>query len=51
MAKKVTSKRVAKVASKVLRSKKQDKKSRVVAASALSQREKGKKLKKVKRRR
>ena len=42
MARKVTSKRVAKIASKVLRSKRQDKKSKVAAASALSQREKGK---------
>lgn len=39
MVKKVTSKRVAKIASKVLRSKRQDKKSKIVAASALSQRE------------
>jgi len=46
MAKKVTSKRVAKIASKVLKSKKQDKKSKIVAGSALSQREKEKKLRK-----
>jgi hypothetical protein len=42
VAKKVTSKRVAKIASKVLRSKRQDKKSKIAAASALSQREKSK---------
>lgn len=46
MAKKVTSKRVATVASKVLRNKRQDKKSKIAAASALSQREKGKRRKK-----
>lgn len=38
--KKVTSARVARVASRVLRSSRQDKSSRVVAGSALSQREK-----------
>lgn len=41
--KKVTSIRVARVASKVLRDKKQDKPSKTAAASALSQREKSKK--------
>jgi hypothetical protein len=41
MAKKRTSKRVAKIASKVLRDKRQDKPSKSTAASALSQREKG----------
>ena len=40
MAKKVTSKRVARIASKVLRNKRQDRKSKTAAASALSQREK-----------
>lgn len=45
--KKVTSKRVARIASSVMRNKKQDKKSKIAAASALSQREKqsGKKYK------
>lgn len=47
MAKKVTSKRVAKIASKVLRSKRQNKKAKITAGSALSQREK--KYKKLKR--
>lgn len=42
MAKKATSKRVAKIASNVLRNKRQDKKSKIAAASALSQREKSK---------
>ena len=51
MARKVTSRRVAKVASNVLRNKKQDKKSEVVAASALSQREKTRKRGKRKSRR
>lgn len=40
MAKKVTSKKVARIASRVLRSKRQDKPSKTAAASALSQREK-----------
>lgn len=40
MARKRTSKRVARIASKVLRSRRQDKKSKIAAASALSQREK-----------
>lgn len=40
MAKKVTSKRVAKISSKVLRDKRTSKKSKSAAASALSQREK-----------
>lgn len=40
MAKKVTSKRVARVASKVLRDKKSGKRSKTTAGSALSQREK-----------
>ena len=40
MAKKVTSKRVAKIASKVLRDKRASKKVKAPAASALSQREK-----------
>ena len=43
MAKKVTSKRVAKIASKVLRDKRTSKKSKSTAGSALSQREKKKK--------
>lgn len=43
--KKITSKRVAKIASKVLRDKRQDKKSKTSAASALSQREKAKREK------
>lgn len=43
MAKKVTSKRAARAASKVLRNKKQDRPSKTAAASALSQREKRKK--------
>lgn len=42
MAKKVTSPRVARAASKVLRSGKTGKASKTAAASALSQREKGK---------
>lgn len=42
MAKKKTNKGVAKVASKVLRDKRQDKASKTTAASALSQREKSK---------
>jgi hypothetical protein len=46
MARKVTSKRVATVASKVLRNKRRDKKSKIVAASALSQREKSKRKRK-----
>ena len=46
MARKVTSKRVARIASNVLRNKRQDKKSRIAAASALSQREKRKKSRK-----
>lgn len=45
MAKKVTSVRVAKAASKVLRSRSTGKNSKTVAGSALSQREKGKKRK------
>lgn len=43
MAKKVTSKRVAKIASKVLRDKRTSKKSKSTAGSALSQREKKRK--------
>jgi hypothetical protein len=43
MAKKVTSKRVAKKASKVLRDKRTSKNSKSAAGSALSQREKKKK--------
>ncbi|MEK7186256.1 MAG: hypothetical protein AAB675_02750 [Patescibacteria group bacterium] len=43
---KVTSARVAKVASRVLKSKSQDKASRITAASALSQREKSRRKKK-----
>lgn len=46
MAKKTTSKRVARIASKVLRDRRQDKKSKIAAASALSQREKAKKRRK-----
>ncbi len=42
MAKKVTSKRVAKKASSLLRNKRTTRKTKSVAASALSQREKGK---------
>ena len=42
MSKKQASKRVAKVASKVLRDKRQDKASKTTAGSALSQREKSK---------
>lgn len=45
MAKKVTSPRAAKAASKVLRSKSTGKASKTAAGSALSQREKGKKRK------
>jgi hypothetical protein len=45
MAKKVTSRRVAKVASKQLRSKKTNKPAKTTAASALSQREKSRKKK------
>jgi len=50
MARKKTSKRVAKIGSKVLRDKKQDKPSKSAAASALSQREKGKRSIRKKRR-
>jgi len=46
MAKKVTSKRVAKKASKVLRDKRTGKNSKSAAGSALSQREKKRKRKK-----
>ena len=46
MAKKVTSKRAASAASKVLRSKRTGKASKTAAGSALSQREKPKKRKK-----
>ncbi|MFH1769177.1 MAG: hypothetical protein ABH833_00735 [Parcubacteria group bacterium] len=42
MAKKVTSRRVAKVASKVLKDKRYGRKSKTTAGSALSQREKKK---------
>jgi len=45
MAKKVTSKRVAKIASKVLRDKRMGRKSKSTAGSALSQREKVKRRK------
>jgi hypothetical protein len=45
MAKKVTSKRVASKASKILRDKRTGKKSKSVAGSALSQREKPKRKK------
>ncbi len=45
MAKKKTSLRVAKIASKQLKSKKTSKPAKITAASALSQREKGKKKK------
>ena len=45
MAKKVTSKRVAKISSKVLKDKRTSKKSKAAAGSALSQREKNKKKK------
>lgn len=45
MPKKKTSKKVAKVASKVLRDKSQDKASKTTAGSALSQREKSKRRK------
>lgn len=48
---KVTSKRVAKIASGVLKNRKQDKKSKIVAGSALSQREKSKVRKTHKRKR
>jgi len=43
MAKKVTSKRVAKIASRQLRSNRSTRKVRIVAGSALSQREKKRK--------
>ena len=46
--KKVTSAKVAKKASKVLKDKRQDKASKTVAGSALSQREKSKKSEKKK---
>lgn len=49
MARKVTSKRVARIASKVLRNKRQDQKSKIAAANALSQREK--RIKRSKRKR
>jgi len=45
MAKKITSKKVAKKASKVLKDKRTGKNSKSCAGSALSQREKGKKKK------
>jgi len=46
MAKKVTSKRVAKISSKLLRDKRTSKKSKSAAASALSQREKARRKRK-----
>jgi hypothetical protein len=46
MAKKVTSKRVAKISSKILRDKRTSKNSKSAAASALSQREKFRKKRK-----
>lgn len=48
MAKKVTGKKAASAASDVLSNKRQDKKSKTAAASALSQREKGRKISKKK---